>query len=803
MWKGLISGGALFILLYVCGRPWTLGDRPIPAIAPLLSPFIGLWQNDGVKYEDIKDQLFVLDEVQIVMDDRSVPHIFGQRDEDVMRVLGYMHAANRLFQMDLTSRFTGGALSGLLGEKLVSIDKLMHRRGLPWAAENAVAAWQNHPASLALMEAYVDGVNAYISSLSPAEYPIEYKLLGAKPTPWSLYRSACVVKSMAFDLSFRNEDWISTNTREVIGDSLYQYLFPMRTPVDDPVIPRGTSWDYITSRRHPATNSELLTPVGSAPQDHYMEPGIGSNNWAIDGSHTASGYPILCNDPHLKLQLPSIWYECQLSSPTLQVYGVSLPGVPGVIIGFTNKVAWGFTNVAIDVLDWYHIDWIDRSALTYRLNGRQQRAEVLYFDLDVKGKGSIRDSVIMTYWGPITYFDDDHPLKDYAMRWVGHESQNVDEMGVFSRLASAENKEDVLSAAQDFLSPAQNLVFATADGDIGLRVCGAFPIRTEGDGAFLLRGDSTAHGWQQYVPPTDNPVVINPERGFVSSANQISTDDDYPYPYTGYFAHFRGRSLNELLAQYNSANIDDMKEVQLDNTSYLSKDACNMLRACDKNIRSTLNESASKLLDAILKWNGHFEAKAKEPYYFWLWFNQYESLLWDEFNHDDNLKIPAKWQSIHLADSDPQSPFFDLLTTNEKESRDDLIRISLERASTLIDSIERTSPDMNWGEYNANRVSHLLNIPAFSSDINVVDGFKYALNAVSNTHGPSWRMVVELSDPVEAYGIFPGGQSGHPGDPNFDQSIADWAAGRYYRLHLYSDVESAKSDDGHLIEIKP
>jgi penicillin amidase len=272
--------------------------------------------------------------------------------------------------------------------------------------------------------------------LHPRDYRLEFKLLNYKPERWTPLHSALIAKSMSTTLGSKNEDLEATNTLAWLGEEAFDRLFPERFPAQRPVIPPGTVWDFepVQPEQPEADEPEpALEMMGVLPypEREALPSGIGSNNWVLSGSRTASGYPILANDPHLQLTLPSIWYEIQLHLPEFNAYGVSLPGIPGMLIGFNEDVAWGVTNVGQDVLDWYRIDWADRPQRTYRVDGDLLQAEPVVEVIRVRGQEAVTDTVLYTEFGPIVYSHPDSPAYDLAMRWIAHDRPQSSEIGTF------------------------------------------------------------------------------------------------------------------------------------------------------------------------------------------------------------------------------------------------------------------------------------------------------------------------------------------------------------------------------------
>ena len=789
--KLAISVAALITLLYIGSRPLPAGDATLPPIGSFFSPATGFWQNGNIAPSMALTIPGISSEGDIYLDERGVPHIFASNYLDAVRIQGYLHAQNRLFQMDISSRFVAGRLSEFFGERMFNIDKLMRRRGLPYAAENALKGWKKHPKNMSIVEAYTEGVNIFISNLSPRHYPIEYKLLAVEPELWSTLKTALINKSMTFDLCFRNEDDLATKTLDMMDREMYDFLYPFRHLNEDPIIPVGTKWSLKNSKPlgqvFPFKNNHGKNIEYAPIQAMMPDEAIGSNNWAVAGSKTKSGAPILCNDPHLRLRLPSVWYELQIHVPETNVYGVSLPGAPGIIIGFNEHLAWGVTNSGIDVADWYHIKWKNKTTGEYILDNNILNTDQRIETISIKGQPDFVDTVNYTLWGPITYSDDtSHYLYNHALRWIGHDEQAADELNCFIGLNHAKNLDDYNNATKEFRSPAQNIVCATKQNEIALRISGAFPVRNENNGVFLLDGSNSKNKWMDFVNADENPVVTNPSRGFVSSANQISTDSTYPYPYYGYFADYRGRILNDKLSTMSSITPEDMMALQTNAESPLVGDVLPLLMRASDN--DSLSDRARHFISLLSEWDQTFKSNRIEPALFWSWFQQFYKMTWDEFNQPDKkLKTPEFWRTIEMMGTYPSHMYFDIKGTSKIENAHDVATYSLERMAIEMDSMLSRDVNYNWGKYNANKIDHLLSLPAFSSEINAVDGFKYSLNATNATHGPSWRMVVEMGDPIRAWGVYPGGQSGHPGHKNYADMIGTWTTGEYYPINFMTE----------------
>ena len=596
---------------------------------------------------------------------------------------------------------------------------------------------------------------------------------------------------MAEDLASADEDVENTNALKLFGKEALDRYFPVFLPGRDPVIPTSKQWNFtavtIDTPQVVFNDTSFYTEV-------IAEPNLdnGSNNWAVSGSRTRSGYPLLANDPHLGLNLPSIWYLVQLNAPDINVFGAALPGAPGVVIGFNDSIAWGVTNARRDVKDWYKITFTNTTQDEYFFGDRRLKTQRRVEEIKVKGGNTVYDTVMYTHYGPIVYdqtFPVDQATKvpyNFAMKWVAHEGSS--ELLTFFHLNRANNYDDYLEALKYYRSPAQNFVFASASNDIALWVQGGFPAKWREQGRFLMDGSRPEQEWQVFIPTEQNPHVLNPERGFVSSANQVPVDTTYPYyVYDHSYEHFRNRRINQQLAKARRVTSESMMELQ--NDVYNQKAADVLAQMLDSLDLSELDPAEKDLYDLLRKWNLRNSINQQAPSIFEVWWNTFHKSVWDEFISEDVLlETPNHAHTIYLMQNYPDDTIFDSQVTTVQETLDDLLMESfLETSKTLADWQEKNGKDYNWGDYKATSVQHMLQIPEFSVMNVPVGGGRNIVSANSSRHGASWKMIVELGPEVKAWGVYPGGQSGNPGSHYYTNLLSTWAKGQYYPIQFYSD----------------
>ncbi|MEZ4910068.1 MAG: penicillin acylase family protein [Saprospiraceae bacterium] len=772
-----------------------------PPLGKLLNPYSGVWTSH-TESEHL-DATYAIHGLKapctIIYDERRVPHIEAGNLEDALFAQGFVEAQNRLFQMFFLTKVASGSLSEFFGDRTIAMDLEKRRWGLKYAAENAAKAWETMP-HFGLIQKYVDGINAYIDQLDPKDYPIEFKLLGIKPERWTVLHSALIFKQMSMTLAGMNQDIQNTNLHNILGDADFKALFNPSNLPQDPVIPTGTTYKFDTlfGLKPPLRMDFDSLIYDQAPEE--FKRGTGSNSWAVSGKKTKSGHPIFCNDPHLSLTLPSIWIECQMKTPEFNTYGVSFPGFPGIMIGFNEYIAWGETNVSQEISDLYTIKWADSERKGYYLDGKIVAPTTRIETIKIKGKPDLIDTVYYTQWGPIIRKSTDSKT-DLALRWLVHDIPDKEEFYTFIAGMQCQDYNAYLDATDPFITPAQNFGFASSSGDIAMRVNGRFPAIYDDEGRFVKQGDRSENGWEAFIPKSQVPQVKNPPRNFVASANQKSTDNTYPYYYTGIFENSRNQRINTLLNKAENITPQDMMSMQMDDHSVLAQAFLQIME-------TTLTDSLRQMSEVadLLKWDGSYNAKSEMPTLFELFVDQVQALTWDEITDKStniDTYLPDPWRLVMLMKKEPESRWFDVKKTPQIETGNDIINDALINAMT--EKMERKQKGLSneWGDFHTTNIHHLMRIPTFSALDLKANGCPDAINANAGSFGPSWRMVVSLDSVVTAYGVYPGGQSGNPTSKYYKNMVADWVVGKYYALHFEKDFAKLLSLKTSQINLKP
>ncbi|WP_417860811.1 penicillin acylase family protein [Winogradskyella sediminis] len=757
----------------------------IPPIGKFLNPYTGVWQNETD--ESISGSISIpelQDEVTVHYDAQLIPHVFAQNDVDLYRAQGYITAKHRLWQMEFQTFAASGRLSEIIGDAALNYDRQERRRGMGYGAEQTLKKMAEDKTTMALVQAYADGVNSYIDQLDPKDLPVEYKLLDYQPEAWTPKKTALLLMYMTKMLAGGDEDMANTNALRLFGKERFDLLFPDFFDITDPVISKETDWSFIDVPQTPSPHSDPVLDSISEIIDQ-PNPDNGSNNWAISADKSATGYPILANDPHLGLNLPSIWFVMQLSTPDHNAFGATLPGALAVISGFNQYIAWGETNATRDVIDWYKIEFND-DRTQYKLDDKWKDVSVRVEEIKIKGKPTYKDSVRYTHHGPVVYdknFKSDEALAGYAMRWTGHIPGNGQK--TFTELNKAKNYNDYTKALKNWVAPAQNFVFASTEGDIALWIQGLLPNKWEGQGKFIMDGSKSENDWQSFIPQEFNAHTKNPERGFVSSANQHPVDEKYPYyVFNDGYETYRNRVINAFFNAKETFDVQDFKD--LHNNNYNLKAAEIVPYMLEHMDRSNLTPDEKAIYNEIKDWSFNNDINEVGPSIFRQWFGKLYDLVWDEFDVDNTvLEKPYTYQTIYLLKNKGDDAFMDIVDTPEKETAKDLFLIAFKEAATRLKEIKAEKGDYTWLRYKATHADHLLQgLPAFSVFDIPIGGDRSIVNATSEDHGPSWRMIVEMTSPPTGLGIYPGGQSGNPGSKYYDNFIDDWAAGKYLSLNF-------------------
>ncbi|MEO8637235.1 MAG: penicillin acylase family protein [Gemmatimonadales bacterium] len=786
----LCAGLTLVAVLWLSLLP----PAPLPPIGAFLDPVHGVWtvartaELPAVAHERIPR---LAAPVSVRYDTRSVPHIVAANQLDAIRALGFVVARDRQFQLELQARAGAGTLTALVGAAALPLDRETRRLGLPDAAERRFAALADTAWTRRLLEAYADGVNAWLDASSAK--PLEYHLLGRTPARWRPLDAMYFFGRMGWTLAYSDLEELQEFARAAVGAAAADQLFPRNSPLQVPIQPNGLSAPR-AMHAPLATAEDIHRAAGTNACAGSCAPAggddaIGSNNWAVAPGRTRDGHALLAGDPHLELSLPSIWYEAHLIVPdSLDVYGVTIPGAPGIILGFNRDVAWSFTNAEADVLDRYSEVVDDPLVPThYRVDGAWRPLRLRlerYLDANAKLIGV--DTLRFTHRGPLRRAADS---SWQSVRWTVLESG--DEFGAISSAARARTVAEWLDRMTGWRAPAQNMVVADRHGTIAIRTTGRFPLRPGDRGDLVQTGDTSASDWLGDWTISQLPQSVNPSQGFLASANQQPTDPAVDPRYLGanWYSPWRALRINELLAADSGVTPDDMRRFQTDPVSAAAERFVPALLAAAA--RYPARDSLAQAVALLAKWDLRFTRENSGAVLFEESIRQLQSQLWDELGDG-----PAGTPGLVIAWSllrEPNSRWWDDHHTPVVEDRDQLLANVLVAAyrQTVLTYGAPEAGGWRWDQIRHSNIHHLLGIPALSALDIPMQGGATTLSPSSGRggFGASWRMVVELGPQVRGWGIYPGGQSGNPSSTRYLDRLPRWRDGELDTLLVPGRLE--------------
>ncbi|MGN7948995.1 penicillin acylase family protein [Microbacterium sp. 22215] len=792
-------------------------------------------------------------EVTVQRDESGIPTITADTTHDLFYAEGFVHAQDRFFEMDFRRHVTAGRVAEMFGESQAGTDAFLRTLGWRTVAEAEVAAMDE--VTLGYYQAYADGVNAYLSSRSGAELSLEYAVLGMQnpeyaPEPWEPADSVAWLKAMAWDLRGNVED---ETERSLLAAELasgasdaaetqatLDRLYPAYPFDEHPVIvPEISTVPAVGADAAPAAFTtdendgemqQAATTIEWQEASDVIEAasilvgdvgeGIGSNSWVVSGDLTDTGMPLLANDPHLGSSLPSVWYQVQLKCSEVtddcpfDVGGFSFSGLPGIVIGHNQKVAWGFTNLTTDVTDLY-IERIEGDQ--YWRDGALVPLEESTETIKVAGGDDIELTIRSTVHGPIisgltddftAIADDPEPglvaggatgtapagdASEYAvsLRWTALDPGTA-ATAIFA-LSTAQDFDEFRAAAALFDVPAQNLIYADTEGNIGYQTPGRLPIRGAGDGWMPQPGWDSSYDWTGFIPFEDLPVSYNPSAGYIVTANNAIVPDDYPYFLSRDWDYgYRAARIVDLIERRSAdapLTADDMRDIQMDSEMWIGK----RLAAALDDVQVT-GEGTADAVDLLRSWDAQNEASsAAAAYANVLWSNLVQNLFAER---DQPLPIDGQGRLFTVVSDlldDPTDPLW-TNPTIDVASMDEMLALSAEEAYDELSALQGTTVSAwRWGDLHAipltsdtlgssgiAPIEALFNRGPFpvSGGASVVNATGWELGtSYATTTVPSMRMVVDLSDLDASTWIHLTGASGHAFDEHYIDQTADWAAG--------------------------
>ncbi|WP_049899546.1 penicillin acylase family protein [Halococcus agarilyticus] len=712
---------------------------------------------------------------EVRYDEYGVPNVTGESEEALYYAVGYAQARDRAFQLDLQRRQMRGELSAVVGEQTLDSDEFRTKMDFAGAAQ---VTWDSLADSRAgaLTEAYTAGVNEIMANDPSA---LEFSLLEYEPDPWTPVDTILMQKQIAWTLTGSFRTLRTSLVADRLGGEVAEELYPSRLDHESPII-RDGGIDQASqqgSRTEHESSPHTVDPALADWLSQFESPsGIGSNSWVVSGEHTASGAPIVANDPHLSLMAPPVWYEMNLSTPATSVRGVTFPGVPFVVIGENDAGAWGFTNTGADVIDFYRYDTRNGE---YRYEDEWREFETEQRTIEVDGGENKQMTVRKTVHGPVIEREGER----VGVAWTGHTAESTPQ--AIYQYSQSEGLDDIVEATRNFDVPTQNLVYADRDGNTLYYVTGRIPIRTT-DGE-VVPGDRIFDGsagegewqgftpfgtssWEGFVPFEEKPHVMNPD--YIGTANQRVVDDPEHYIAEAYSDPYRGIRIYDRLDRRAQSDepIDPqfVKELQRDTLDLRAEALVPLLveiaRAADD------TAEIGQYVDALDDWDRRMERDSLAALLFTRWFDEYrERVFGPTFEEHDlgSSYYPNDWVLQHLG---PDSRWF------EGRSR---AGVMLDALDAAIEEIEDAEYDTYGGYNTTGAMDHPLGLDFLGYPALPTDGSRATVNnyAVENPTGSSWRMVCPMDGPSQ--GVVPGGNSGSYYSGHYDDQLELWADTEY------------------------
>ncbi|MFC7061411.1 penicillin acylase family protein [Halobacillus seohaensis] len=738
--------------------------------------FVSVFLNRTLPQVSGEVQLASLqDTVILTRDEQGVPHIEAENSHDLFMAQGYAQAQDRLFQMELAKRQASGTLSEVVGEATIDQDKYFRTLGLRRAAEDSIADYSEE--TLESLKAFAEGVNGYMEqAINENRLPIEFKLMGVNPEPWEPVDSLTIGKFMAFDLGGHWER------------QAFNYFAIHEFPKDQaeeimPTYPKAA----------PSILNEEEVDVASSFKGAVLpEEFNGSNNWVVDGNLTESGMPLLADDPHLGLATPSIWYQMHLNSPEYNVSGVIFAGVPGVILGHNQDVSWGVTNVGPDVQQLYLEKRNPEDESEFLYEDQWEEAKVIDEPIAVKGEDRIDYTVMETRHGPIIseFAKKSGEESVMSLRWTALDSTT--ELEAVLEINRASNWEEFEKGLEKFLAPAQNFVFASSDGTIAYKANGRIPIYEEAEDALLpLRGWESEDEWKGYIPFEELPTTVNPDKGFVATANNKIVTDNYPYHISHNWAQpYRYQRIVKLIEATDSHTIESMKDIQMDIMNLQAKEFLPFFLG-------QLNDSDDQVVKLMQDWNYEDDKELPQPLIFHDWMANIQERIFSEKINKEILKLfhgagQTTDELLRMEMGGEAS-----IWIKEAGGITEVVQSAFNQ--TINDHKKQLGNDprsWQWGDYHAVEFTHPLSSIGFlerfynPGDPTPVSGSRVTVQAAGFNkdgivnHGAPWRFVSDLSTIDQAEHVVGPGQSGHFRSEWYHDQLEDWVNGGYHTTSL-------------------
>ncbi len=718
--------------------------------------------------------------IEIKRNKWGIPSIKAKSINDIFWGIGYVHASDRLFQMDMIRRLSTGRLSEVIGKRAINTDKyykdLLIEESIELSLQNI------DPDTKKALNSYCRGVNYYIENES---LPPEFKILGYKPERWKIRDSLSVLKRMETILAESGSELTNFKIASILGKEKTESLISGDNPstiINDLELKTFYSDNFLKTAFFNEMNNRHNT--------------IGSNNWVISGKKTKSGKPILANDPHLPNVFPSNFYQIYANSGKLELSGNTIPGIPFIIIGRNGNIGWGLTNVGTDVIDYFILKINPENKDQYLFDGEWKNFTTLKKTIHVKGEKNVIHLIKMSVFGPV--------FKEHNIFLARHSIGLYPSQAMESvyRMNMSNNLDEFLSSAKKFTAPAQNVVFADKKGNIGYYPSGKIPVRSKGDGLFPIQGTSKQDMWRGFFDENKKPFILNPVKGFIVTANnRVLPNGEIPIYSEKWFPSFRAERITELLNSKKNLTVKDNKKIQIDTFMPGAKFLINKIEGM-----KFASREATFIINQLKKWN-YKASSGIAPFLFYR-FEHYltQNIFSDDMKSKKNFYlISGHWIYKILGypngktDLDKLNKWVDNINTKETESFKNIVELSLndtyrefekrsgekktkwENIHSLsykhpLGSVFPLNLFFNKGPYQISGGNDCIMITAFGNS----PDFK-------TVHLSGFRMIMDFNDFSDSIMINSSGQSGHFMSKFYDDQIKLYVNGKYRKMEYFDN----------------
>ncbi len=748
--------------------------------------------------------------IEIYRDSLAVPYIVASTESDAAFALGYVHAQERLFTMDIARRAGAGKLSEIFGEKAIPFDKMFLTVGIK---RNILKNYSKFSGNdIKLLKAYSRGVNFYIKNAN-GNLPVEFSVLGYEPEEWKPVHSLIIMRMMAWELNIGWwTDFAYTELIQKVGENKAKEIlpdYPKNAPV---IIPKGIAKFQNFNKNFVNVEKQFRRFIG------LRGTHIGSNSWVVDANMSASGKPIIANDTHLAFSAPSKWFVSVINTGNWNAAGFTLPGVPGIVIGKNNSIAWTMTNVMADDADFYS-EKIDSSGKKYLLDGKWKNLEIVKDTIKVRNSTPVVNITKITHNGPI--ISDIHPLSflyknepktfsPISMRWLG--SEFSDELNAIYNVNKAENFSQFKKALNDFAVPGQNFIYADKNGNIGYVFGASLPVRNYSNASFIIDGTTSKNSWKGIFRRNRTPFLFNPKSHYIASANNKTLKNFKQYISNLWEPSSRIDRITQLLKSKKKHSYKDFQKYQMDFVSPYAKKITAHLLSAFENIK-VIDENLKKSLSLLKQWDYNFDKYSQTPLIYAEFFkhllsNIYKDEMGEELFNDFVFVANVPYRSVRQLLDQKYNSWFDNIKTDEIETKETIIRKSLTDAlDELENKLGKNMETWQWGNLhkvtfkhmfsgNSKLVDKLINIGpfkiggdgttifnteySFAKSIDKYPRFKH--DEFENNLGPAMRFIYDFNNPDQFLMVLTTGQSGQILSDHYKDMTDLWLNGKYVKV---------------------